>query len=286
MLRDWLLRNQPIRAFQTGQNDPTKRLRHFFLLYLSGLVTGMALAMKIIALIIKGLYLSLLLASGWANQVLATTPPLQACVAQIAGLSFNNDEADGILIDILKRLDDFYEGDININSYPFARSINTATQGKCDFHVPFIQSPSSELNFNSKPLTRVAFVIYRKALLPGTSASTEIGPFDTIRGHGRFFNFNTVEVNTEIQGLRRLLKNRSNAFIYAQEPVDSTIAREKLHGLFSKELLGYFPSGIVLPDNEEHANRIDTILTPLLLEAEKHPDYRFMLLEMHSDFSL
>jgi hypothetical protein len=243
--------------------------------------------MKNAVLIIKGLCLSLLLAGGWANQVLAKTPPLQACVAQIAGLSFNNGGADGILIEIVKRLDDFYEGEININSYPFARSIYAATQGKCDFHVPFIQSPSSELNFNSKPLTRVAFVIYRKALLPGiTSAPIQTGPIDTIRGHGRFFNFETVEVNTEIQGLKRVLKNRSNAFIYAQEPVESTIAREKLHGLFSKELLGYFPSGIVLPDNKEHANRIDKILTPLLLEAEKHPDYRLMLSKMHSDFIL
>lgn len=241
--------------------------------------------MKIIIQLIKGLSFSLVFACSLITHVLAEPDPLHACVAQIDGLSVTNKKQGGILIDIIKRLDKVYAGKIKIRSYSFSRSIYTTTEGGCDFHVPFVKSSRSDLTFNSRPLTRVAFVIYRKQNFAGEPVISTYGkPIETMLGHSKVFDFKTYEISTEIQGLKRLLKDRSLAFIYAQEPVDKVIAEKKLRGRFTKELYTYFPSAIVLPNNTEHASRIDSILTPLLLEAETHKDYRRLLLKMHSDF--
>ena len=48
----------------------------------------------------------------------------------------------GILIDLIKAIDEEYtEGNIIIQTYPFARALSNVIQGNADFEMPFLVNP-------------------------------------------------------------------------------------------------------------------------------------------------
>ena len=65
---------------------------------------------------------------------------LKASIAQLPVLSESPEK--GIFVELVKALDEVYEeGTIEIEVYPFARSVENVLRGNADFHIPSFRNP-------------------------------------------------------------------------------------------------------------------------------------------------
>ncbi|MFD2167108.1 substrate-binding periplasmic protein [Thalassotalea euphylliae] len=198
-------------------------------------------------------------------------------------------QPQGGFVEVVKLLDNTYrEGRIEYRLYPFARSIANIEGSKADFHLPLIrpnQKITNGLGFDyvSEPICQVTFVLYSlKTLSDITPENAADYDVDTHRGHKAMFDFAIHEVGSVEMGINKLLKGRSDGFIFEQEAVDSFI-RE--HGLtqIKRQYFASYDSSIIVPKSEQGQSTA-AILNILIKQLKKDGKLQNITRHIHQPF--
>jgi len=205
---------------------------------------------------------------------------LKASIAYIPHLAESAEK--GPFIELTKAINSQYtQGDIEINVYPMARSLNNLITGKVDFHLPMINSPYININdlpyrFATEPMGTVCFVIYshkskaltKEDILNVKSKTPYPYYIETLRGMPNILNlpFPVYETSTLKSSLRNILKHRVDALIFAQEEVDYLIKKHEFHNIH-RAIFDCWDDVIVIPKGKK-GDEIDKILSTALKELD------------------
>ncbi len=183
----------------------------------------------------------------------------------------------GVFVDLVKAIDDVYEGDIERKVYPMSRSVDNVITGKADFHIPMIKNkviPVDKLPYaySSEKLGNVVFVIYSNKDKPITYEEIQEAkgkkPFpykiETIRGFVDYFDFPVSESSAVDSSLKKVNMKRVDAFIFAQEESDFTLKQLKLKNVH-REKYDSFEDVLVIPKGKR-GEEIDRILSRCIKE--------------------
>lgn len=178
----------------------------------------------------------------------------------------------GVFVDIIKAMDDVYDGKIEKNVYPFPRSLNNVITGNADFHLPMIrnkivQEASLPYAYSKEKMGDVYFVIYSNKDNPVTldeiKQAKDKNPFplkiESILGFLEYFDF-PISESTEVENsLKKVDIKRIDAFVFAQEECDFMVKQLKLKNIH-RELYDKFDDVFVIPKGPK-GEEIDTILS-------------------------
>jgi polar amino acid transport system substrate-binding protein len=181
----------------------------------------------------------------------------------------------GVFVDLVKGLDDVYEGTIQRGVYPFPRSIENVISGKADFHLPMIRNKLVSANalpyaYSTDKMGDVCFVIYSNKDNPITAQTIQQAksttPFplkvETSGGFSDYFNFPANASIAVDSALKKVNVKRIDAFIFAQEECDYTIKQLKLKNIH-RELYDKFDDVFIIPKGPA-GKEIDAILSACL----------------------
>ncbi|MBC3933112.1 type 2 periplasmic-binding domain-containing protein [Undibacterium curvum] len=243
--------------------------------------------------------LKLLLASGLSLLLNgASAADLKAGLGYLPSLAEKN--GSGPFVDLLKAIEEVYpEVRIQIEVLPFARSMRNIELGLQDFHAPMMVSPYVDqeklpYRFVKKPMGQVCHVLYsRKNATVSkeqlfTAVSHTVYPYriEVIRGAKEFFNFPfpIAEATYFEEGMNRVIKGQSDAFIAAQEEGDTILrglsGKEQIH----RSLLACWDDQIVIPKGP-HGDEVDRILTEALNRLESSGRLKKLRQKIHGSYS-
>ncbi len=198
----------------------------------------------------------------------------------------------GDFVELVKAMDRVYrEGSIEVNVYPFKRSIANAVSGRADFHLPLIRTPFKReddlpYRYVSEPITQVAFVIYS---LTGKPAISDLSSFDglsiaTLRGHSQHFPFPIKELGSVEIALKMLASDREfDAIILEQEAADGFIRKHQINNI-RRQLYRHFDSSMVIPKGSE-SEVMDKRLSRLLKQLKSDQQGRMLIGGIHRPYN-
>jgi polar amino acid transport system substrate-binding protein len=204
---------------------------------------------------------------------------LIATMAYLPGLAETPDE--GAFVDLVKAIDDVYtEGNIIIEIYPFARSVENIIEGKADFHVPTLRNPAiSEEDLPYRTVTErmgtVVFVVYShidniitRETIEEASAKGGEFPYEIDAPGGLEDNFliPVVPSNDLTISFQKLQNKRIDAVLWAQEESDLTLRNLKLNMIWRSHYAD-FDDAIIIPKGPE-GDETDRILSEALRELK------------------
>jgi len=206
---------------------------------------------------------------------LASARDLKASMAFLPDILETPDK--GVFVDLVKAIDDVYEGNIERNVYPFPRSIDNVISGKADFHLPMIRNKVVPLEslpyaYTTEKMGDVCFVIYSHKDKPITverireAQKTTPFPLNIESGGGflDYFDFPISESLGVESSLQKVDLKRADAFIFAQEECDFVIKQLKLKNVH-RELYDKYDDVLVIPKGEKGIE-IDKILSGCLVK--------------------
>lgn len=181
----------------------------------------------------------------------------------------------GVFVDIIRAIDDVYEGNIERNVYPFPRSIDNVITGKADFHIPMIRNKivpveSLPYAYTTEKMGYVYFVIYSHKDNPITvekiQKAKNTKPFplniESMGGFLDYFDFPISESLGVENSLKKVDLKRADAFIFAQEESDFMTKQLKLENIH-REPYDKFDDVFVIPKGEK-GKEIDKMLSECL----------------------
>ncbi len=197
---------------------------------------------------------------------------------------YSESEDKGILIDILKAMDEEYkEGKFIIEVYPFGRSIDNVATGKSDFHFPTIGKNiwqeeddiyEKELNKeglrrSSCSLTKTHFALYTNTQKPKLDLSKiQDYKIETDIGHTIFFNTNIQGTTCLPCSVKKLSAGRIDGLIFASREIDFLI-KEGGYTNIKRQDFKIFGSKFILPTGEK-GEEIDKLLSELIKKMIKN----------------
>ena len=186
----------------------------------------------------------------------------------------------GVFVDLVKAIDDVYDGNIIRKVYPMARSIDNVTAGKADFHMPMIRNnviPVDKLpyRYSTTKMGDVVFVIYshkdNHITFEKIQQAKNTKPFpykiESMRGFADYFDFQIQESDALDSSMKKVDIKRIDAFIFAQEESDFTLKQLKLKNVH-REKYQSFDDVFVIPKGDK-GKEIDKILSECLLKLQK-----------------
>jgi polar amino acid transport system substrate-binding protein len=208
-----------------------------------------------------------------AGSGLANAQELKVSMAFLPGILETPDK--GVFVDLIKAIDDVFEGNIQRRVYPFPDSIGNVVSGKADFHLPMIRNkvvPEESLPYayTTEKMGDVYFVIYSHKDNPITferiQKAKNTKPFPLrIESEGGFldyFDFPISESSGVKDSLQKVNFKLVNAFIFAQEECDFTVKQLKLKNVH-REQYDRFDDVFVIPKGAK-GKEIDAILSTCL----------------------
>ena len=199
---------------------------------------------------------------------------------------------NGVFVDIIKAIDDVYDGNIDRNVYPFVRSINSVVNGEADFHLPMIRNKIVSLEdlpyaYTTGKMGDVYFVIYSNKDNPVTVDKIKQAKNNTnfplkIESSGGFldyFDFPIIESFSVESSLKKVDLGRIDAFIFAQEECDFMIKQLKLKNIH-RELYDKFDDVFVIPKGEK-GKEIDEILSTCIDKLKSTGEMQRLHLKVH-----
>jgi polar amino acid transport system substrate-binding protein len=204
---------------------------------------------------------------------------LIASLAYLPGLAETPDE--GAFVDLVKAIDDVYtEGNIIIEIYPFARSMENLLEGRADFHIPTFRNPAipeEELPYRTatESMGTVVLVIYshidniitkkdiNDAIAKGGEFPYVIESAGALEGAYLFPILNTDDLASSFQ---KLQNKRIDALVWAQEESDLTLRNLKLKMIWRSHYLD-LDDAIVIQKGPE-GDEMDKILSEALQELK------------------
>ncbi len=187
---------------------------------------------------------------------------LKASIAFIPTLA--ESPTKGAFVDLVKAIDGVYEeGRIEINVYPFARSIRNVITGQADFHLPMMRtqhysSQSHPFRLMDRPMGQVCLILYSHRdvrLTPQELYRRREGhpyPYQLriMRGSAQFLDLPIQEVSQVRQGLQMVALKRIDGFIGAQEEGDYVLREMDLKDVY-RTRFNCYDDVIILPKTPE-----------------------------------
>ena len=201
----------------------------------------------------------------------------------------------GPFIDLVKAIDNVYEGTINRGVFPFPRSIDNVVTGKADFHLPMIRNTlinesSLPYAYSTAKMGDVVFVIYSHKSNPISiekiSAAKSQKPFpyklETSGGFENYFDFPTRTAMAVDSALNKVNLKRIDGFVFAQEECDHVVKQLKLQNIH-RELYNKFDDVFIIPKGEA-GKKIDTILSNCLSKMKSDGTLQTLHQKVHIDY--
>jgi polar amino acid transport system substrate-binding protein len=184
----------------------------------------------------------------------------------------------GILIDLLKAMaEEYKDGKIAWEVYPFARSMENVEKGRADFHMPQLVNPKISADklpfmFSSEIIFKVIFVLYtnknNKEINPGNISKYKIESSD---GTKDFFGFSVAGNPSIDSGLQKVNMNRIDGWLFAMPESDEALKRLGLKNIKRWEFAKY-DVRIVL--NKSTGKEVDKILTDIIGKLKADGKYK------------
>jgi ABC-type amino acid transport substrate-binding protein len=208
----------------------------------------------------------------------AGSKDLRLSIAIIPGLA--EPPGKGPFVELAQAIAENYtEGKITIELYPFGRAIENVLTGRADLEIPNLQNPdvdASQLPYRYSAFTygRVDIVVYSNVnkvitgkMLDEATAQHKAGkPFPwVIEGVGGLqpnYPFPTVASNDFDASFKKLAAGRIDAFVGAQEECDMVVTALKAKSVHRSEWK-HFRDISTLPKGPR-GDEVDRLLTPVI----------------------
>jgi len=220
---------------------------------------------------------------------------LKASMAYLPGLI--ETENKGTFVDLVKELDKYYtEGNIIIEIYPLARSVENVIEGRADFHVPVFRNPAvpeDPLPYQTvtESMGSVVFILYShvdnkitKNNIDAASAQGGEFPYEIEAGGGleTSFPFPILPTNDIASAFKKLQNKRIDAFLWAQEEADITLKDLKLNEVW-RSYYTTFEDCLLIQKGPE-GDKIDAILSAALKKLKASDRYEELFAKIHLPF--
>jgi polar amino acid transport system substrate-binding protein len=202
---------------------------------------------------------------------------------------------NGPFVDLIKAIDNAYEGTIKRGVFPFPRSIENVVSGKADFHLPMIRNTlidesSLPYAYSTSKMGNVVFVIYSHKDNPITvekiNAAKSQKPFpykiETSGGFESYFDFTVSAASGVDSALKKIDRKRIDGFIFAQEECDHVTKQLKLKNIH-RELYNKFDDVFIIPKGAA-GKRVDEILTTCLEKMKSDGSMQMLHSKVHLDY--
>lgn len=222
----------------------------------------------------------------------AESKDLKVSLAYLPGILESPEK--GVFIEMIKAIDEVYEGNIDMAVYPVARSMENVVNGKADFHMPMIRNtlPSASslpYTFTSEKMGDVYFVIYSHKENPITydmlQQAKNKKPFPykiETQGMGSYFDFPIADSVGVENSLKKVNIKRIDAFIFAQEECDFTTKQLRLKNIH-REIYNKFDDVFVIPKGDK-GKEIDRILSACLVKLRSDGRLKDLHKKIHIPF--
>lgn len=201
----------------------------------------------------------------------------------------------GGFIDIIKAMDEVYDGHFTCDVFPFSRSLYNVQSGQADIHIPMIKNkvkPESFLPYaySSEKIGDVCFVIYSHVNAPVTIALLQQAkkkkPFplkvESILGFADYFDFPIIETPRIANSLKRINHKRIDAFIFAQEESDFIIRKNRFARIH-REFYDAFDDVFVIPKGVR-GKYVDHILSDCIRHLRSTGTLKPLYKKVHKPF--
>jgi polar amino acid transport system substrate-binding protein len=185
----------------------------------------------------------------------------------------------GILIDLLKAMaEEYKEGKITWELYPFARSMENVEKGRADFHMPQLVNPKISpeklpFQFSSEIIFKVIFALYtnknNKEINPNNMSKYKI---ETDLGTMDFFDFKPIGSPDIESSLKKVDMGRIDGWLMAMPESDLALKKLGLKNIKRWEYAKY-DVRIVLTKGPK-GKEVDAILTDLIGKLKANGKYQ------------
>jgi len=196
---------------------------------------------------------------------------------------YSESPTKGILIDVLKALDEEYkEGKFIIEVYPFQRSINNVISGSADFHFPTIgpniwgreddtyehELSKQGVRRSTASLTKTHFALFSNTNSPPLDISKiENYRVETDLGHTVFF-YNGIQGTTCLPcSVKKLTTGRLDGLIFASREIEF-MAKDASISNIRRQNYKIFGSKFILPVGKK-GDEIDLLISRLIQQMLK-----------------
>jgi polar amino acid transport system substrate-binding protein len=211
----------------------------------------------------------LFIGSGQARDLKASLPVLPPLVES---------KDKGILVDLIKAMaEEYKDGKITWEVYPFARSLDNVEKGKADFHMPFVVNPNISrdklpFQYSSDTIFKVIFALYtnknNKEITPTNLKRFKI---ETDQGHTEFFDFKVTGSPNIESSLKKVDIGRIDGWIFAMPESDTALKKADLKNIKRWEYRKY-DAKFVLSKGPQ-GKEVDKILGDLIKKLKTNGKY-------------
>lgn len=182
----------------------------------------------------------------------------------------------GVLVDLVRAIEKTSGNKIEINVFPFSRSMKSVILNKVDFHIPLIKNdmiPEEKLpySYSSQTIFMVNFVLYTLKNSKVTLENLEAFYIETDSAHTDYFPFHVIPSGRIEQSLKKLQFGRIDGFIFADSATDPILKKLGYKNI-RRQLYKRFEVKIILPKSE-HGKEIDQMLTRAIEELKEDGTY-------------
>jgi polar amino acid transport system substrate-binding protein len=162
-------------------------------------------------------------------------------------------ETEGVLVDLVKAMEEVSGNKFDIKLNPFASSVYLVKKGIRDIHLPLIKNDlikEDDLLFYYSTETQfhVNFVLYSKKGLDIDLNNLSKYNIETDRAHIEYFPFKITPSNSIEKSLEKVHDGKIDAFIFADFATDPLL-KEKGYKDIKRELYKSFESKMILAKN-------------------------------------
>lgn len=185
----------------------------------------------------------------------------------------------GVLVDLVKAMaEEYKDGKITWDVYPFARSIENVEKGRADFHLPFLVNPNITpdklpFQFSAESIFTVQFCLYtnknNKEINPRNVSKFNI---ETDQAHIQYLDFKVTGSPDIESSLKKVDMGRIDGWIMAMYETDAPL---KKLGLKNIKRWPYkrFDVRIVVSKGEK-GNEVDKIVSGLIKNLKANGKYQ------------
>lgn len=235
----------------------------------------------------------LMLTSLSATQAMADT---EKKVIRVSMPIMDDDPIHGIehpLVEFVRFWGDITDTDIQIERFPFKRSIKQAVTGQVDFHFPLIMDKEAlednaraqvlGFDYSTQRVMTINFVLYTRIDNPLDLNKLSEYRIATFSGHDNLFPFPVEENHAIESSLMKLSSGRIDGYIFAENGGDPTLLELGLTGI-KRQLYKVYDVHAVLPRNtagrkadefiSDVMSRLGSYELPLIWQPHAYVDWQ------------
>jgi len=177
----------------------------------------------------------------------------------------------GVLIDFINLWSNMTGNQINIEIFPFKRSLRNVINQQVDFHVPLIRNPhlsdkKLSFDYSTSVIYKVNFVLYSNKSI--NLDQSKLSEYNILSGaaHADLFDFQVSNNFSSVESsLKMLNQGLIDGYIYAESDVDPVLKKMGYKNI-NRELYRKFDVHAVLPKGkkgQEADNMISDAITKI-----------------------